>query len=53
MKLDERFEDIQVEKNVICPDCGYQIIKGSVAHKHKLFGKVYCVSCFKEMRSLD
>ena len=53
MKADERFEDLQIEKDTACEGCDYTIIKDSWVHKMKVDGNVYCTACYKEMRNLD
>ena len=53
MKPDKRFEEIQIDKNKVCPGCGYTIQAGSIAHRNIAEDRIYCMSCYKEMRSLD
>ncbi len=53
MKVDKRFESVQIDKEILCHGCGYIMINGSCAHRKLDEDKIYCTSCYKEIRIED
>ena len=53
MKTDTRFKSVDIDKDTLCPGCGFNMIKGSCAHKKLDEGKIYCMDCYKEIRIED
>ena len=49
----DNFEEVQLEVDTICDNCGYTIVKNSIIHQNHKDDLVYCSPCWDKVRNDD